>query len=361
MSSYTGRRYRRYGSSNYRNRSSSYYGRPYYNNRSYGSTSVGRAIGNMRAAKQQADQSTFTINVPGTISAFLQQQMIIPNQPSETGIYAMNIYDVLRKSTFFDNYASMYDEFKIERVKVKLLPTTFTYTVTAGGEGATKSSFNNCTVYTAWDRTGLNKDQVVLNLTGVTNNDTSIGVISGEGEADNVAGLYCTVGSDITTYSSAESRVVNPGTNTSITRWLNPKTIQEKSQWLSTTLLKEWYTGYDETKGRYIGIPTGKNTGPGESNPPRLGDGETEIGETITIPNTGTGGEVGLTVERLSAMNKDNPCYLVEDSGIRFKPTLLVGVYPAVQSGESNRCAFNVETEVVCSFRGLRKAKVVTA
>ena len=39
-----------------------------------------------------------------------------------------------------------------------------------------------------------------------------------------IDGLYI-VGEDITTYSSAESRQISVGTNTTISRWLRPKTM----------------------------------------------------------------------------------------------------------------------------------------
>lgn len=340
-------------------RSGRYYGRNrgyrrngYYYKRSNTSR---KSYGNMKAAKQQADQSTFTINIPSEISCFLKNNSLIPNQPNQFGIYPMNIFDVLRKSEFYNSYASMYDEFKIDRIKVKLLPTQFTYTASSGSGGTT---YKNVTVYTAWDRTGLSYDQVILNITGTKGTDTQIGFAEDDGTADHGKsdGIYCVVGEDITTYSSAESRIVNPGTNTSIVRWLNPKTMQEKSQWISTSALREWYTGYDESNGRFYGIKTGYASG----NNLNFLSGEAEMTFDTLVGTDGTK-VASIDFSKLSALNSDNPCYLIEDNGIKFKPTLLVGVYPAVASSESNICRFNVETEVVCTFRGLRKAKVVAA
>lgn len=321
-----------------------------------GNTARVKSWGNMRAAKQQADQATFTINVPSNISAFLKT----PSNPetddprSQRGIYAMNIYDILRKSSFYQSYANMYDEFKIDRIKVKLLPTEYTYTATAGNNNGT-GSYKNVTVYTAWDRTGLSSDQIVVNLSGILGNVSEIGA------ADNIAGVYTAIGTDITTYSSAESRIVNPGSNTSIVRWLNPKTIQEKGQWISTSSLKLWYNHYDDQNGRYYGIPTNYND---VSN--NIMNGDVEIGTEVDIGTSGGENPTqelteSVFIEKLSALNKENPCYLLEDNSVRFKPTLLVGVYPAVTGNGNNLCRFNVETEVVCSFRGLRKARVVAA
>ena len=61
---------------------------------------------------------------------------------------------------------------------------------------------------------------------------------------------------------------------------------------------------------------------------------------------------------------KENPCFLLEDGGIKFKPTLLIGVYPSLNNtdytnGADNLVKFNLESEIVCTFRGLRKAKVL--
>lgn len=334
------------------NRGGRYYGRNRYYKRSTAKT---KSYGNMKAAKQQADQSTFTINIPSEISCFLKNNSLVPNQANQFGIYPMNIYDVLRKSEFYNSYASMYDEFKIDRIKVKLLPTQFTYTATSGSGGQT---YKNVTVYTAWDRTGLSYDQVILNITGTKGTDTQIGYAEDDGTVDHGKsdGIYCVVGENITTYSSAESRIVNPGTNTSIVRWLNPKTMQEKSQWVSTSALREWYSGYDESSGRFYGIKTGYASG----NNLNYLNGEAEMAFDTLIGSDGTKA-ASIDFSRLSALNSDNPCYLIEDNGIKFKPTLLVGVYPAVASSENNICKFNVETEVVCTFRGLRKAKVVAA
>lgn len=353
-------------------RSGRYYGkRRYYRRYGYGSSKTSRkSWGNMKAAKQQADQSTFTVNIPTTISAFSQNQTLNGKERS-LGVYAMNIFDQLRKSEFFSNYANMYDEFKIDRVKVKLLPTNWASAANTNG-----NYYKNLTVYTAWDRSGLTDQQYELfvgtdygnlNIPGISANTWVIGTPTGHdtGSGIDYGGLYVTIGSDLTTYSSAESRVINPNTNTTITRWINPKTMQEKSQWLSTGLLKPWYLEYDGVKGRYIKIPVTDIAG-------IRNDEEIAATEQVAITGDGTvTGLKGILKSSISALSSDNPCSLTEDQGIRFKPTLLVGIYPndqnTAQVGPNNdqipinTVSFNVETEVVCSFRGLRKASVVAA
>jgi hypothetical protein len=349
----SGRYYRRRYNNWYRG--GRYYGR---NRRYYRSSTVRRAAGNMRAAKQQADQSTFTINIPSTIEAanYPSANPFAPNNTVNYGVYPLNIFEQLRKSEFYQSYAGMYDEFKIDRIKIKLLPTEFTYTATAGANND-GGRYRNITVYTAWDRTGLSKDQLILIASHLNEDSTEIGVVTTNQNVvtDDGDGLFCIVGNDITTYSSAESRVINPGTNTSIVRWLNPKTIDEKGQWVSTGALKQWYKGYRE--GKFYGIPTGK-----KENFLLTNYGDIEIGTEVIPPDPDVEGDGAIARSALkvvSSANKDNPCYLLEDTGIKFKPTLLVGIYP--ESTNTNTCKFNVETEVVCTFRGLRKANVVAA
>lgn len=335
-------------------------GRYYGRNRGYRRRTIyynrgtrNKSWGNMKAAKQQADQSTFTINVPSTLEA-ANYPSTSPFDSTKTlnfGVYPLNIFEQLRKSEFYQSYASMYDEFKIERIKVKLLPTEFTYTASTGQD----QKYKNVTVYTAWDRTGLSKDQLIVIAAHLTESSEKIGsyVVNGSSVTDDGDGLYCIIGNDVTTYSSSESRVINPGTNTTIVRWLNPKTMDEKGQWVSTGLLRKWYDGY--AAGHFYGLPTGKIDG----NRLLTSYGGVEIGEQV-IPTNGTDATIQRAVlNHLSSANKDNPCYLLEDNGFKFKPTLLIGIYP--ESNSNNVCKFNVETEVVCTFRGLRKANVVAA
>ena len=181
----------------------------------------------------------------------------------------------------------MYDEFKIDRIKVKLLPTQWTFNLNSGNY-----NYKNLTVYTAWDRSGLSYDQLQMAIgadidtqaiPGISQNTWVIGSQNGTPNNDSgvdFGGLYCVIGNDITTYSSSESRVVNPNTNTSITRWLNPKTMQEKTQWISTGMLKPWYINYDPIKGRYYTLPV--------SDMPQFTEGE-EISATQQIVNIGGG------------------------------------------------------------------------
>ena len=320
--------YRRSGRRWYRG--GRYYGKNYgYRRKSY------KGYGQYKAAKQQADNANIVLSIPAQISCFNKTVNFGTEQAPElkqVGTYALNIYDLLRKSEFYQSYSSMYDEFKIDNVKVKLVPTT--YNLTFGASNV----WNSITVYTAWDRTGLSAEQLALKVDSVQSEDNVIGNNT-QGNAD---GIYVTVGDQITTYSSAESRQVSPGSNTSITRWLKPKTMAEKSSWISTSCIDAWYNNWDNDLGRYYGI------------------------SITNYPDNAELGKLGLVGSGLvnyiatwSPMTKDNPCYLQESPNLKFKPTLLVSVYPTVTDDSDNKIGFNIEAEVNVSFRGLRKAAIV--
>lgn len=323
-----------YRGGRYYGRNNNYYRRPYYR-RNY------KGNGNYKAAKQQADNAQVVLNIPTQISCFNKKVNLgTEQQPDmiEAGIYAMNIYDLLRKSEFYKSYSNMYDEFKVDKIKIKLIPVAYNIS-------SDNTKYKSLTVYTAWDRTGLSQEQVKLVANDVASDSEVIGTM----DAGNVDGLYTTIGSNITTYSSSESRQVTPGANTSIVRWLSPKTINEKSAWLSTSTIDQWYQSYDLDHGRFVGIPT--NSGLNDYNIAKLGI-------------TGTGVSSSVSAISWSPAVKENPCFLCESPDIKFKPTLLVGIYPSIEQAQgefdsSNAVLFNVETEILCTFRGLRKAQIV--
>ena len=327
----------------------SYYKRKYkrYYKKKYGSYAK-RGYGQMKAAKQQSDQASFVMNIPTEISC-KNVKGTLGGKSVELGVFPLNIYDLLRKSEFYKSYANMYDEFKIDNIKVKLIPIK--YNVTVGDNN--NNGYQSFTVYTAWDRTGLNSKQLYLNTsTGIYNSDPvnpnepngtkNYDYIGKNGDYD---GLMCIVGNDITTYSSAESRQVSVGQNSNIVRWLKPKTLGEKSQWLSTAQLKPWYHQYNNKDSIFKYIPTFDN------------DALNKILQMQDLSNRSFGTILGSVSPAIA----NNPCFLEEDPAVNFKPTLLVGLYPAdSEDVEQPRTVyFNVETEVACSFRGLRKSRVV--
>lgn len=263
---------------------------------------------------QQRDLAKFTINVPTKLTVF-NKTVNIPTSITDNtkfatrtiGCYALNIYDLLRKSAFFQNYSGMFDEFKINNVTVKLTPSSY---LISGGQ-----RYTAITVFTAWDRSGLEESQVFWNLSNTLVTSTAIG------QSADADGLYVTLGNEVTTYSSAQSRSLNPNTNTSITRKIYPSALLEKSQYLSTDSLKTWYAGFDNLQGRYYGIPVEQDAA------------ATIIGIQGGVNADGTmplseQGQWATRAYKYSPATRENPCFLLEDNAIAFKPTLLIGIYP---------------------------------
>lgn len=318
-----------------------------------------RANGNQYAANAQKDQAKFTVNIPTKISVFNKNvgvqigfnadtQQPITFNVVNAGTYAINCFDLLRKSYFYEAYASMYDEFKIDKVTIKLTPSSFLI--------SNNQRYSAITVYTAWDRTGLSESQVFTNLWQYE--QVQDGVL---GHANDQQGIWVNTGNNITTYSSAKSKTLNPNSNTSITRYIYPSTIAEKGQWLSTGSLRRWYGSYDARWGRYLGVPI---------------NGGQSSSEKLSVLGLTAGGAsiISNAVTNESPAQSSNPCYLTEDPAIKFKPTLLVGVYPKdylegfidynaqafdQQTVTANPITFNVEADIVCSFRGLRRNAIV--
>lgn len=274
----------------------------------------GKAYYQKKVSAQQRDLAKFTINVPTKLTVF-NKTVNIPTSITDNskfatrtiGCYALNIYDLLRKSAFFQNYSGMFDEFKINNVSVKLTPSSY---LISGGQ-----RYTAITVFTAWDRSGLEESQTFWNLAATTVGSVKVG------QAADADGFYVTLGNEVTTYSSAQSRSLNPNTNTSITRYISPKALLEKSQYLSTDSLKPWYEGFDNLQGRYYGIPV-----------------EQDAAATIIGIQGGVNVDASMPLNeqaqwatrayRNSPAIKENPCFLLEDNAIAFKPTLLIGIYP---------------------------------
>lgn len=135
--------------------------------RSYrGSSSAKRARGNLKAANQQRDTATVNINVLTRAWTSQQPKWVLVKGNAggadaeyelyNGGVGFVNIYEVLRKSDFFNCYSPMYDQFKIDMVRVKVTPTAMPDAVTSNRYLNQRTSY---TVVTAWDRTGFSADQ----------------------------------------------------------------------------------------------------------------------------------------------------------------------------------------------------------
>lgn len=341
-----------YGSrrSYYRRRAQSYRSRR--GGSRFASSSSRRAAGNYRAALQQRDQSSVNISIPYNFTVSSQNftitdpfrpdgQQNINLQPG--GVRAINIFDLLRKSTFYQSYANMYDQMKLDRVRLKLTPSSFSLGTTGDAGGR----YNAYTVVTAWDRTGLSDEQLAINTAHRYDKTFGDGL-----NTDN--GLYVTItAEDVATYSSAVTKPVNSGTNSSIVRTLYPRTTQEKGLYFNTADLDEWYQGTGG-RGNFYGV---KNQYATESQSATVQAGAFIDNVQRAVPVNGT-----INVIDSKAVHR-NPCFIGESPTIPWKPTLLIGLLnkPSTAQAEIANPAmtFYLEADIGVSFRGLRKAPLV--
>lgn len=271
-----------------------------------------RARGNMRAAAQQSDTSDVVINLMTKCKAGVTGTTDNPN----LGTAALNVFELLQRSDFFESYSNMYDQFRITSIKVKVTPVswkTYSQFNIPTGDGAVpvepagNYDFPQAlTVVTAWDRTGLDNTQYTYN------------------DGDHVQTI--TIGDAITTYSSAKSQQLVAGATFNCIRYLYPSSQQEKSLYFSTNDLKQ-----------------------------QLADNP---GDVWYQTNTVAAGYDSQYITNIAA-NPNCP----------FKPTFLVGILavetPNYAPNEANTVhkihpvVFNLEFDIGVTFRGLRKAQVV--
>lgn len=352
----------------YRNRVR--YARGRYSGRRVGAAR--RARGNQRAANQQNDISNVTINLMKKIKTGVIGYGIKDGNTMkkiyEIGTCALNIFELLRQSEFYQSYSNMYDQFRINRIQVKVTPVTWrtynqfnlpdvistaaaqanqaTYGNTSntgepkfptdysgpdsGGENTANSKFivpQALTVVTAWDRTGLDDTQL---STGVP--DAELPLVENLA-LDKSVYKFTTIGDKITTYSSARSAQLVAGANFNCVRYLYPSSQQEKALYFSTSELVEQTKKHEP------------------------------LDKWFTIPISGNWDSKNIT-------------NLHSDPNCPFKPTFLIGVLkvdditplatsadtardPESSKGQIYPVTFNLEFDIGVTFRGLRKVQVV--
>lgn len=351
----------------WRYRSRVRYARGRYSGRRVGAAR--RARGNQRAANQQNDISNVTINLMKKIKTGVAGYGIKDGNEMkkiyEIGTCALNIFELLRHSEFYQSYSNMYDQFRINRIQVKVTPVTWqTYNQfnvpnsvksnngapiagvpsgeavypdnysheDSGGLNTPNSKFivpQALTVVTAWDRTGLDDTQLSTGIPTVE--QPKIGEV--EQAALEAAYKFTTIGDKITTYSSAKSTQLVAGANFNCVRYLYPSSAQEKSLYFSTSELVQ------------------------QINKPAAAD------KWYLMPVSGTWDSKNIT-------------NLHSDPNCPFKPTFLIGILkvddlkplgtnantainPDNTLGQIYPATFNLEFDIGVTFRGLRKTQVV--
>jgi len=273
---------------------------PYRKGSSYKSSVSKRSSGNIKAAFEQRDQCEVVLNCNNVINCNFGTDA----DPKSYAVSAVNVFDALYHSQFYANYAPMYDQVRIDKVKAKITSLEFPHV-------SERDSYTNISVVTAFDRNGLD----ALQLAGFNTNGTyegNNGYIT-QGTA---------IGKDISTYSSALTKNLSFGSTFEVIRYITPFTVQEKSQYIATDSLRQWYRKYDENNNWFV------------------------------IDNSEESNLYKNAVSR-------NPCYLERNEAIPFKPTYLVGVIGLDKLRGKGACIFNIELDVCCTFRGLRKSQTV--
>ena len=350
---------------------------------------VRRARGNARAANNQSDTTDITINLmtkcKSGVTGYFYDDKVYQN-----GVVAINIYELLRKSDFFNSYAPMYDQFRITSIKVKVTPVaweTYNQFNLPNQYNSFITSVTNNSPHTANSTKDLpsadpllpddvidsyaangqnpsieegnegskvgdyqikytnNKEYIYPQaLTVVTAWDRT-GLDSSQlmqYKHDNDK-MQITIGDAISTYSSAKSSQLVAGANFNCTRYLYPSSQQEKSLYHSTNDLKiQQSNDYTNDLNPYCLIKANPNT-----------------------------------YDRVE-YNKSYITNLYEDPNCPFKPTFLLGVL-SVESFQLNPdkigetgiqnennmiykikpVTFNLEFDIGVTFRGLRKSQIV--
>lgn len=163
--------------------------------RRYGrSRSARRASGNMRAARQQRDTANVVVNKISSVSFNLEEES--EGSPTRTNSAAILLWPQLKESEYFINYAGMFDQVRINKVRVKVT-----------GQNTSNTNISP-TVLLAFDRNGLDYGATQIPLFN-----------------------------RLSTYSSANVRQWSTGNSFIIYQTIYPTTMGEKSQYIPTSSL----------------------------------------------------------------------------------------------------------------------------
>ena len=345
----------------YRRRFRAYprFGRAYRRTTRYGSSAQRRAAGNYRAALQQRDSTQINLSIPTTISCKSTTgphnitnyfkgatELDATVQLMYDGVYALNIWDLIRKSTFYQSYANMYDQIKLDRIRIKLTPGSFIQ--------STGSAYQSYTVVTAWDRTGLSEEQLSWNTDAWGQLNGPGGDKIGNAAAPQYGLWNILTADDISTYSSAVTKPITSNANTSIVRTIYPRTSAEKGYYVNTADIDAWYDGCNYN--HWYGIVNERASYGLSQNAAAAAQGA----DPIAVP------VFRGTAQISSTATQKNPCFILESPNIPWKPTLLIGLMNkgAISiAGEDPQydpeIQFYVEADIGVTFRGLRKAPIV--
>ena len=176
-----------------------------------------RSTGNTRAARAQRDSATVVINriAPFNVYIYGDYYKAAGLGGTAVGAIAISHWDELRKSQFFPNYSSMYDQMRLDKTRIKITGSSATTFI--------NTPYSSPSIILAFDRNGLNSTQFVkLPNTQVSSDKSPVAFPD-----PNL----------VSTYSSAQTRQWSSGNSFSMYQTVYPSTIQEKGQYIATGAL----------------------------------------------------------------------------------------------------------------------------
>lgn len=269
-----------------------------------------RRRGNFRAARQTRESMNMNIKCNVCFSAKYFRD-------GDYGAAVVNIYEVLRQNPQFQSFVKLYDQVKVGGVRVKLNVVDAETTLVSANR------IRNINVVTAWDRTGLSREQVAFA-------DAADKVIPRNKQDEQAPKKF----SPVIGKGLANATGVNKTTLNSYQRWtanpfLYPSDLEEKSQYLSTSNFENAVASFNFDTGHYT------------------------VNEDYD----------GIKCSELFA--NSNPCLFFESPNCKWKPTLLVGVFTStfndntksiIQYDDCSPVLFNGEFSIECTFRNLKAA-----
>lgn len=269
-----------------------------------------RRRGNFRAARQTRESMNMNIKCNVCFSAAY-------NKALDFGAAVVNVYEVLRQNPQFQSFVKLYDQVKVGGVKVKLNVVDAQTTV------ANANRIKNINIVTAWDRTGISREQVAF-----YDNENKI-IPRNKQDETAPKKFTAVIGKGLSNATGVNKTILNSFQRWTSNPFLYPSDLEEKSQYLSTSNFEEVVASFNFNEGEY----------------------------------TVNGDYDGVKCSEL--FFNSNPCLFFESPNCKWKPTLLVGVFTSsfdeqshsiVQYDNCDPVLFNGEFSIECTFRNLKAA-----
>lgn len=166
-------------------------------------TAKRRAFGNFASAMQQRDATNIVVNAQEEV------RLYVPRGGQEATV-VRNINSLMTTAPMFMNYATMYDQYKLNAVRVGIEMTYI------GNDLLNSATFPS--ICTAWDRNGI-KPRVI--------------------DVNGTPGFLLPVYDTVSSYSSANEKTLYYGSRWGVVRQLDASSMMEKSVYVGTVNTKD--------------------------------------------------------------------------------------------------------------------------